>query len=404
MRDRMHLGPMSDTLTVATPLATSPADTGPTTSRMWSIDVARGIVMVLMAIDHVRVYAGVSPGGPDPAIFFTRWVTHFCAPAFVFLAGTSAFLYGRRHDDLSRFLATRGLWLIVLELTVLRLGWTFNADFAGYNMAGVIWVIGWSMLILAALVKLPAAVVTALGLAVVFGHNLLVVPEDPGWLWKVMYVGFWSGPVETPVAPLMVLYSMVPWVGVMALGYGFGRVALLEPGRRDRACLAIGGAATVLFLALRAGNLYGEPNAWSADGDMPALLSFLNTSKYPASLQFLLMTLGPTIAALPLLERMRGAIGGVLALFGRVPFFFYVLHIPLIHAIALLVARVRTPEATWWLFTNHPMGNPPPPDGYTWSLPLLYGVWALAVVLLYVACRWFAGVKARRRDWWLSYL
>ena len=385
---------MSDTLTdrpvESTPAAPSAAAAS---GRMWSIDVARGIVMVLMAIDHVRVYAGVPAGGPDPAVFFTRWITHFCAPAFVFLAGTSAFLYGWKHCDLPRFLATRGLWLILLELTVLRLAWTFNADFAGYNMAGVIWVIGWSMLILASLVRLPALAVAAIGFVVVFGHNLITPPADPAPLWKVLYVGFWAGPIETPVAPLVVLYSIVPWAGVMALGYGFGRIATMEPRTRDRLCIALGVSATALFVLLRAANAYGEPRPWSADGDMPALLSFLNTSKYPASLQFLLMTLGPTIALLPLLERMRGAAGGVLALFGRVPFFFYVLHIPLIHALALIVAQVRTPDATWWLFTNHPMGNPPPPDGYTWSLPLLY-----------VACRWFAGVKARRRDWWLSYL
>ena len=388
----------------AAPADASPAVVGSAVARLRSVDVARGIVMVLMAIDHVRVYAGVPAGGPDPATFFTRWITHFCAPAFVFLAGTSAFLYGSRRPGLPRFLATRGLWLIVLELTVLRLAWTFNADFAGYNMAGVIWVIGWSMLILAALVRLPALAVAAIGFVVVFGHNLVAMPEDPGWLWKVAYVGFWSGPIDTPLAPLMVLYSIVPWAGVIALGYGFGRVDRLEPARRDRWCIAIGFAATALFVLLRAFNLYGEPRPWSADGDMPALLSFLNTSKYPASLQFLLMTLGPSIALLPLLERMRGALADGLATFGRVPFFFYVLHIPLIHALALVVAVTRSPDATWWLFENHPMGNPPPPDGYVWNLPLLYGIWALAIALLYVACRWFAGVKARRRDWWLGYL
>ena len=396
---------MSDAVGATIPAITHPAETAaPRAARAWSVDVARGIVMVLMAIDHVRVYAGVAPGGPDPAVFFTRWVTHFCAPAFIFLAGTSAFLYGRKHGDLSRFLATRGIWLIVLELTLLRLAWTFNADFAGYNMAGVIWVIGWSMLVMAALVRLPVAAVTAIGAAIVFLHNLIAVPEQPGALWKLLYVGFWAGPVETPVAPLMVLYSLVPWVGVMALGYGFGRVVLLEPARRDRICVTLGIGATLLFVGLRATNLYGEPRPWSAEGQMPALLSFLNTSKYPASLQFLLMTLGPTLALLPLLERMRGAAGRALAVFGRVPFFFYVLHIPLIHLIALLITRLRAPEFTWWHFTNHPMGNPPPPDGYVWSLPLLYLVWAGVVVLLYVACRWFAGVKARRRDWWLGYL
>jgi uncharacterized membrane protein len=197
----------------------------------------------------------------------------------------------------------------------------------------------------------------------------------------------------------------------MAAGYAFGSILTMEPARRNRVCLALGLGATALFLLLRGFNLYGDPRPWSAttpgpDGapPMPALLAFLNTTKYPASLSFLLMTLGPTIALIPVLDRARGALARWITVFGRVPFFYYVLHIPLIHALALVVSQIRLGAANPWLFTNHPMGNPPAPEGYTWSLGLLYVVWAVAIVLLYFPCRWFAALKARRNDWWLGYL
>jgi len=385
--------------------------------------------MVLMAIDHVRVYSGVPAGGPAPAVFFTRWITHFCAPAFVFLAGTSAFLYGRRHRRLSRHLLLRGLWLILLELTVLRLFWTFNLDFAHYELAGVIWVLGWSMIALAGLSKLPAGVVGATGIAIIALHNLLdatagSLAESLGVgvraaLWKIFYVGFFAGPIEGPGGSpsLTVLYSLIPWIGVMAAGYAFGTIVTMEPRRRNRLCAGIGLGAIALFLVLRGFNLYGDPRPWSAppaaaagsaspDGrpPMPALLSFLNTTKYPASLAFLLMTLGPLLALVPLAERLRGPLARGLTTFGRVPLFFYLLHIPLIHGLALAVSRIRQGRVDPWLFTNHPMGNPHPPEGYAWPLPLLYFVWGIAIVLLFAACRWFGGVKARRRNGWLSYL
>jgi len=390
-------------------MASTPASTS--SPRVASIDLARGIVMVLMAIDHVRVFSGVPAGGPEPAVFFTRWITHFCAPAFVFLAGTSAFLYGRRHEDLPRFLWTRGLWLVFLELTVLRVAWTFNFRFLEYEMAGVIWAIGWCMVLMAGLVRLPVRVVGAIGLAIVFGHNLMDAHLDTmipalktasfAGLWKILYFGFFGGPIRFgPDGPsLIVLYSIVPWIGVMAAGYAFGSIVMLPANRRDRICVALGLGAIGLFLALRGLDAYGDPRTWhelAAGANGRPGLAFLNTTKYPASLSFLLMTLGPTLALLPALERIRGAAARVLTIFGRVPFFFYVLHIPLIHALALVVSRLRTGEVDPWLFANHPMAAGPPPDGYRWSLPLLYLVWAIVVALLYLACRWYVGVKARR--------
>ena len=409
---------MSATL-AADPAAASTASK----TRIGSVDLIRGAVMILMAIDHVRVFSGVPAGGPTAGVFFTRWVTHFCAPAFIFLAGTSIFLYARKHADVSRYLLIRGAWLIFLEFTFLRIAWTFNFDFRHYEMAGVIWVIGVCMILMAALVKLPPAVVGTIGIVIIAGHNLMDphmptllagLEQNPlSGLWKIMYVGFFAGPIQfgSDGPNLIVLYSIIPWIGVMAAGYAFGKVLTLEPQRRKRLCFAIGLMAIGLFLVLRGFNLYGDPRPWhkfvsgrNGAPPMPALFSFLNTTKYPASLDFLLMTLGPIIALMPLLEGLNGVVARAIKLFGRVPFFFYMLHIPLIHALALLVSKIRLGYVSPWLFANHPMGNPEPPDGYVWSLPLLYLVWAITIVLLYFVCRWFAALKARRSDWWLQYI
>lgn len=393
----------------------------PAKARVESIDLIRGVVMILMAIDHVRVFSGIPAGGPTPAIFFTRWVTHFCAPAFIFLAGTSIFLYSRKHRGVSRFLLIRGVWLVLLELTFLRLAWTFNLDFRHYEMAGVIWVIGVCMILMAALVRLRVPVIGAFGVVIIGAHNLmdahmrkLLAGLDQNLfsgVWKILYVGFFAGPIQLGAdgPNLIVLYSIIPWIGVMAAGYAFGKLVTLPPDRRKKLCLTIGLTGIALFLILRGFNLYGDPHPWHAAGpvgahSMPALLSFLNTTKYPASLSFLLMTLGPIIALLPLLEHIPGPLSRRINLFGRVPFFYYMLHIPLIHALALVVSKIRLGYVSPWLFANHPMGNPEPPGGYVWSLPLLYVVWGIVTVVLYFACRWFAEVKARRSDWWLKYL
>jgi uncharacterized membrane protein len=388
-----------------------------TSHRIQSIDIVRGAVMVLMALDHVRVFAGVTPFSNDPATYFTRWVTNFCAPAFVFLAGTGAYLHGLRLDDrpaLSRWLAIRGGLLILFELTISRLGWTFNLDFYNYTEANVIWAIGWAMLLLALLVRLRAVVVGMLGLAVIAGHHLLErwapnpweMPPDQvlGWLWQVMYVGgefrvFGTGP------KLVILYTLIPWIGVIAAGYWFGTVMARPADARRRACHLIGWTAIVLFLVLRTFNIYGDPGPWSPEHEFfSPVLSFLWTDKYPASLQFLLMTLGPVIAILPWLDRREGPAARWLTVFGREPLFFYLLHIPFIHLVTVLISLVRSPEHTAWLFENHPLRVPPVPDAYLYSLPLLYAVWVVVTIALYFATRWFAGLPARRTSRWLRYL
>src|SRR5579864_2662026 len=308
---------------MSTTLQTAPAVATPVSiSRIASIDIIRGAVMVIMAIDHVRVYSGLPAGGPTPGIFFTRWLTHFCAPAFIFLAGTSIFFYARKHSEVSRFLPIRGTWLILLELTVLRFSWTFNFDFAHYEMAGVLWVIGCCMILMAAVVKLPLQVTAAIGVILIAAHNLMdshmgklldgMDSNRLSALWKIGYIGFFAGPVQFgPNGPnLIVLYSIVPWIGVMAAGYAFSKILLLDPASRNRACLLLGLGAIALFLLLRGFNLYGDPRPWhgpNGNSPMPAVLSFLNCTKYPASLDFLLMTLGPVIALVPILETASDA-------------------------------------------------------------------------------------------------
>ncbi len=381
--------------------------------RLDSVDLLRGIVIVIMALDHARDF--FTSARFDPAdltqttapIFLTRWITHFCAPVFVFLAGTAAFLYqsrGRSRAEVSRFLLTRGLWLVLLELTVVRWAWMFNFNYTTELLfVQVIWEIGVSMVVLAGLVYLPLRAVAAVGIAMVVGHNLLdgIAPQSLGpWgaLWTILHV---QAPIQLGGGrTLLVIYPLIPWIGVMAAGYAFGTLLLRPAPERRRLLLMLGGGLTLGFLALRAANVYGDPAPWTLQESAGrTVLSFLNTTKYPPSLQFLLMTLGPAIAVLPFLERLTGPAARAVTVFGRVPLFFYVLHLYLIHALVVIVGTLAgfDPQSFLrvWIFN---------PEGWGYGLPVVYLVWAGVVLALYPACRWFAGVKARRRDVWLSYL
>ena len=371
-------------------------------TRLQSVDIVRGIVMVLMAIDHVRVYAGVPAGGPAAGVFFTRWVTHFCAPVFVFLAGTAAFLHGRKLGDpaaLSRYLVTRGVLLVVLEMTVIRLMWTFMpASMGVFLLAGVIWMLGWCMVLMAGIVRLPMWAIATFGLFAIFAQDVFgpltgALPPSMAWLGQLVYTG---GEIALGGTSLSVLYSIVPWIGVMAAGYAFGGIVVLEPGRRRRLCLRIGLSATALFLVLA-----GAASLSSEDGQA-LLFRVLNQRKYPASQLFLLMTLGPAIALLPLVENARGWLARMFITFGRVPMFYYLLHIPVIHLLALLAWRVRDGEVHPEWFATAPYVSVP--QAAQWSLPLLYLVFAMSIAVLYPVCRWYARVKAERPQAWMRFL
>ena len=402
-------------------------------TRIDSIDLLRGIVMVIMMLDHTRDFVHSAVVQFDPAdlshtnvaLFFTRWITHFCAPVFVFLAGTGAYLQfarGKSKGELSRFLVTRGLWLILLELTVVRMLVTFNFDIRFLGFLQVIWVIGVSMIVLAALIHLPLKVVGAFGLAMIAVHNLFDGfnaaswrgPESPsaslgGKLWTLLHQPFEAISVWALPSPVVfVIYPLIPWIGVMAAGYAFGALYRMDAHRRQRWLLTIGGTATALFVILRAIDVYGDPAPWAKQSTAVfTVLSFLNTTKYPASLLFLLMTLGPSILALALFESRPNA-GGVVrqffVTFGRVPLFFYLLQWFTAHVLSILLHLAFGKPVGWLMKSPLDMFTTPPPENVGFNLGVVYLCWIAGVLLLYPLCKWFAGLKARRRDWWLSYL
>ena len=382
------------------------AGLAPGRPRIQSIDVLRGIIMVLMAIDHVRVYSGVPAGGPTLGVFFTRWITHFCAPGFVFLAGTSAFLYGQSiggdRRALAKYLVTRGALLVLLEVTLVKLGWTFRLDY-GFTLAGVIWMLGWCMILMGGLVFLPTKWIGIIGLALIFGQNVFQplfgavrgALGPAGIVLDFLYLGN-----QSDNDPMAILYVIIPWIGVMAAGYAFGAIMTKEPAERKKLCYRIGGGATVAFIVLAAAGAMLRGGGETAP---PFIVRMLNQNKYPASQLFLMMTLGPTILLVPFFERARGWFTDVMATFGRVPFFYYLLHIPLIHALALIVMRLKFGDAfNSAAYAIAPYAQVPPAQ--RWSLLLLYAVFLVAVALLYPACRWYAGFKSRRRDPWLKYI
>jgi uncharacterized membrane protein len=384
--------------------------------RIDALDLLRGVVMVLMALDHVRDFFSADRINATDltktttALFLTRWVTHFCAPVFVFLAGTGAFLsmaHGKTRPQLAWFLLTRGMWLVVLEFTLVNVGWTFNLEYL-FLIAQVIWAIGFSMVALAGLVFLPTWAITALGLLIIAGNNAFdgVDPNTlgvPGWLWTVlMRPGFIK---LTPDRVLLVGYPILPWLGILLAGFGFGTLWLLpQPERRWR-LVGLGSQLVVLFIVLRTINGYGDPVPWSPQATPEfTVLSFLNCTKYPPSLMFVLMTLGPSILALAWWDRPCGPVGNFFVTFGRVPLFYYLLHAPLIHLVAIAIAYLRYDQVDF-MFSFAFIGGPGEiPSDYGYGLPVVYAMWVGVVALLYPACSWYASVKSKSRSAWLSYL
>jgi len=385
-----------------------------TASRVDSIDALRGVVMILMAIDHARDFMGqqvpfrgidvVKLGAP---LFLTRWITHFCAPVFVLLAGTGAFFQaarGKSSQELSKFLLTRGIWLVFLELTVIRLGWMFDLSYA-FGALQVIWAIGWSMIVLAGLVFLPLCFIGGFGVAMILLHNLLdgISPDQLGswgWLWAILHQ---SKPLQiAPGHTFFVVYPLIPWIGVMATGYALGAYVDVESTLRKQRFVRLGAACIAGFLLLRGLNVYGDPLLRTTyESPFYTVLSFLNCTKYPPSLAYLLMTLGPSLVALGLMEGRDYPGKSVFLVFGRAPLFYYILHLYLIHAGAVALFC-----ATYGVETTRKAlsGRGFPPE-MLFGLPVVYLATAVFVAVLYPLCRWFAELKRRRRDlWWLSYL
>jgi uncharacterized membrane protein len=370
--------------------------------RITSIDAVRGAVMIIMALDHVRdfVHRGAMIGSPTnlatttPILFFTRWITHFCAPTFMFAAGLGAWFWyqnSRTKAELSRFLLTRGLWLVFLELTVMHVAMFFRISSEDPILLEVMWALGMSMIALAALIWLPFPVLAAVSIATIALHNLFASPVGSP-IGKILHQ---PGFFQFSGHAVLLAYPLIPWIAVMALGFCFGRIF------RERVLLWTGIGATLAFIAIRAINRYGDPFPWSAK--KWSLLSFLNATKYPPSLDFLLMTLGPALIAFALLKLSPT---NPVVVFGRVPMFFFIVHFYLAHVIMVVLSRLVYGSAGF-MFQPEPSITGPAnhfPPGFGFDLWVVYVVWIAVILISYPLCRWFAEVKSRRRDWWLSYL
>jgi uncharacterized membrane protein len=380
--------------------------------RLEPVDLLRGVIMIIMALDHTRDFFGIPGQNPtnlataSAALFLTRWITHVCAPVFFLLTGTGSYLSLRRKSrgELSGFLLTRGLWLIFLEAVVLRcFAYQFNVDFR-VTMLVVLWALGWSMITLAALVWVPLRVIAGFGGVLIAGHNLFDSIRSANPIWSILHSpGF---VLNTPEHVVFVSYPLIPWIGVTAVGFVLGEIYNWDSDRRRALLVRLGSALVGAFLVIRAINIYGDPSRWVLQKTTPfTVLSFLNATKYPPSLLFLLMTLGPALVFLSFVDRGTPRVLRPALTIGKVPLFYYALHFFLIHALAVVICYARYGTAHW-MFESPDLAHYPfsPPPGWGFSLPVIYLLWALVVSTTYPLCRWFAAVKERRRDAWLSYL
>jgi len=390
--------------------------------RIQSVDAIRGAIMMLMAIDHIRDYIARSAMQFLPtdltrttaAIFFTRWITHFCAPVFILTAGLGAFLWmdrgHRLKAELSRFMVTRGVWLILLEVTILRVILLSQIRYRGsIVLLFILWAIGLSMIALAGLIYLPTKWLAGLSVTLIALHNLL----DPisaksfgraAFLWNILHqqgLFSWLG------FNFVIAYPVLPWIGVITAGYCLGRVFLWNAGRRQQFLFRLGLGLSGAFILLRAVNVYGDPVRWSRQASgLFTVLSFLNTTKYPPSLAFLLMTLGPALLVTAWLDRLQFSSTNPLIVFGRVPFFYYVTHLALAHLVAIVLNYARYGWKPFLWIAPPSMGSSSDlfPSNYGFPLWVVYAVWIAVLMLLYPACLWFSRLKQRRHDWWLGYL
>lgn len=391
----------------------------PARERVYSIDVLRGLVMILMALDHVRDFFHqpafssdpLDPQTSYPALYFTRWITHFCAPLFVLLSGMSVQLMSARKSkgELSRFLFTRGLWLILIEVTVVSFGLTFN-PFMNVVVLQVIWAIGISFLFLALLVFLPWQAVLALGLVITFGHNILDYRESqPGFkasaFWEFAHFAQYTFFPVFPGHGVLVLYPFLPWTGIMLVGYGMGRIFLpdVTVEKRKKVLITTGLAMTGLFFLLRAVNIYGDPRPWQPFATLqPTIFSFMNVAKYPPSLLYTCITVGPGLLALAAFEHARGRFAQICRVYGSVPFFYYIIHFYAIHLLCMILFFVHGYGVNDIVDPNIPFLFRPNDFGY--SLGVAYLIWIALVAALYRPCKWYSEYKRTHRHWWLSYL
>jgi uncharacterized membrane protein len=387
--------------------------------RIESIDFLRGLVMILMALDHTRMYFALGTWYADPTdlatttplLFLTRWITHFCAPVFVFLAGTSAFLYAIKRKDIKAtawFLLTRGLWLIFVELVIVNFAWTFDITYS-FRILQVIWAIGLSLVALSALVFLPISLLLAIGLILVFGHNLLdgITVQGSSIQDLVWYTLHQPHSVLIDGTLINFVYPILPWIGLMALGYVFGTLYRNDfpTEQRKRWLLSIGVVATLLFVLLRGFNLYGEARAWEMHtSPVFTMLSFLNTTKYPPSLHFLLMTMGPALLFLAWIGPVANRLPKLVTVFGRVPFFFYILHLYVIHLLAMLLLIYEGRDWSEYIFSARNLTSGRLSD-FGLSLGAVYLIWLAVTLLLYPLCQWYQRYREKNPSkWWLSYL
>lgn len=380
--------------------------------RVEAVDIVRGLAMIVMALDHTRDFLGSVSVNPTDvahtttALFLTRWITHYCAPTFFLLTGTSAYLARRRRSarELSQYLLARGLWLMALDLTVVRwLGLQFNFS-SHVILLNVLWALGWAMVALSLLVYLPRPAIAAFGILLIGGHNLLDSVSSSQPLWTVLHVQNFI--LRTPAHSILVVYPLIPWLGVTALGYSLGTIYSWKPERRKALLFSSGIGMTAAFLVLRAIDAYGDPAPWSTQNSaLQTAISFLDTTKYPPSLLFLLMTLGPALILLAAFDDGTPRLMRPVSVYGKVPFFYFLVHLPLIHLLAAGACYLRYGQA-YGMFETPSISQFPVafPQGWGFSLPLVYLVWIGVVVSLYPLCSWYAAVKMRRASPWLSYI
>jgi uncharacterized membrane protein len=387
----------------------------PSQTRINSIDLLRGIVMIIMALDHTRDYFHAPAFLEDPlnlqtttpALFATRWITHLCAPTFVFLSGTSAFLQSLRKTkkELSAFLFTRGLWLVLVEVLVMTLGITFDISYH-LIVLQVIWAIGISMVILSAVIWLPFPLILTLGLIIVLGHNSLDFYESTRKTFSIPYSLLHVQSIQ-PLGNkvLLIFYPFLPWAGLMMLGYCFGKYYLADIMNRNRRTILLGTGLILFFVALRWTNIYGDPFDWKTQPTaLYTFFSFINTQKYPPSLLYLCVTIGPSLIILGLVGDVRSKFAEIITVYGRVPLFYYVIHFYLLHLLSAIMYLTRGHSFDDGLrgVDGVPFKFYQPGEGF--GLAVVYIVWLIVVVLLYPLCRWFADYKRQQPKWWLSYL